>query len=224
MSDLSEIEQWEALKRWLRENGAYIVAGVAIGALLLTGWRWWNARADRIAVEAAGKYEQVMDAFNRNDRKAALARIDELKAEYPSSPYVDQANLSAARVMVENGELQPAADRLRAVMDNTDDRELALVARLRLARVQIALGKADDALATLANTDAGAFEPRFQEVRGDAYLAKGDKEAALREYRAARAVTGRQVVDTTMLDLKINDLLPASAAEKNSPSTASAGS
>ena len=152
------------------------------------------------------------------------ARIDELKAEFPSSPYVDQANLSAARLLVENGELQPAADRLRTVMDSTKDRELALVARLRLARVQIALGKADDALTTLANTDAGAFEPRFQEVRGDAYLAKGDKESALREYRAARTVTGRQVVDTTVLDLKINDLLPASAAEKNPPSTASAGS
>ncbi len=43
---------------------------------------------------------------------------------------------------------------------------------------------------TLGTADQGAFEGRFAEVRGDAYFAKGDKAAALREYRAARVAIG----------------------------------
>ena len=60
-------------------------------------------------------------------------------------------------------------------MEHTKDAELALVARLRLARVQIAQKKPDAALATLNGLKAGAFEPRYHEVLGDAYYAKGDK-------------------------------------------------
>ena len=60
------------------------------------------------------------------------------------------------------------------------------MARERLARVQIAQGKPDAALATLDGTDLGAFAARFQEARGDADFAKGEKAAALTQYRSAK--------------------------------------
>src|SRR5690606_4454272 len=75
----------------------------------------------------------------------------------------------------------------------------------------------DDALATLdAAGDPGAFAPRFQEVRGDAYHAKGNIEAALKEYRAARAADLAAVVDTQLLDLKIHDLASGGASSRAS--------
>src|SRR3954463_1345158 len=104
-------------------------------------------------------------------------------------------------------------------MDRTRDEQLALVARLRLARVQIAQNKPDEALATL-NTPPGAFEARFHEVRGDVYFAKNDKAGALKEYLAALASSDSRSVDTQALHLKINDLkvdapAPAAAAPAN---------
>jgi predicted negative regulator of RcsB-dependent stress response len=100
-------------------------------------------------------------------------------------------------------------------MDRTKDDELALVARMRLARVQLAQNKPDDALATLSAKPAGAFEARFHEVRGDIYFAKGNKPEALKEYLAALAGSDARSVDTQSLQLKINDLkaeAPAAAA------------
>lgn len=219
---LSEREQWEFLKSWVRENGLYIVAGVFIGALALAGWQWWKAHAERQALAAAAQYEQVIQSFGRGERAQGLALVDELQREHPSSPYADQANLAAARVFVESGELDKAADRLRTVMQNTKDRELGLIARLRLARVELAQNKPDEALATLSIADAGAFAPHYQEVRGDVHLAKGDKAAALREYRAARSQASRAVVDTELLDLKINDLLTDETGQRE-PSAAASG-
>src|SRR2546430_6084555 len=136
-----------------------------------------------------------------------------------ASPYTDQARLLAARLYVLGGELDRAAGELAAVAENSKDRDLALVARLRLARVQIAQGKADGALATLNAAQPGAFAAPYHEVRGDAYYAKGDKTAALKEYRGAQtggAQTGgaQTGAGDSLLTLKIADLAadaPASA-------------
>ena len=36
---LSEREQWDQIKAWLRDNGLWIIAGVVVGAVGLGGWR-----------------------------------------------------------------------------------------------------------------------------------------------------------------------------------------
>jgi len=203
---LSEKEQWEALKAWLKDNGAWIVAGVAAGALVLYGLRWWEGRQDRIGMEASEKYEQILAALDRGNRAQAFSLIGELERDHASSPYVDQAHLAEARMYVQSGELDKANASLKSVVDGTRDPQLALIARLRLARVEMAQNKFDDALATLdAAKDPGEFAPRYSEARGDIHYAKGDKTSALKEYRAAR--TGaRGATGTELLDLKINDL------------------
>jgi predicted negative regulator of RcsB-dependent stress response len=218
----SEKEQWEALKRWFRENGLWIVAGIGVGAAAIGGWNWWNAHIDKVNAEASGKYEQMLTDFERGDRSGALVVLGELERDYSSTPYVDQAKLAAARVYVESNDLDKAAAELQAVSQHSKDKPLALVARLRLARVQIAQQKSDDALATLNGVQPGAFGPRFHEVRGDADLAKGDKAGALAEYRAARAMDMGGGRDATLLDLKISDLVADSAPLPASGSPAAA--
>jgi predicted negative regulator of RcsB-dependent stress response len=115
-------------------------------------------------------------------------------------------------VYVDEGALDKAATELAGVAEHSSDQDLALIARLRLARVQIAQGKPDAALATLGGVPPGAFAGRFHEVRGDADYAKGDKAAALAEYRSAQAAGDG---DSALLRLKIADLAadaPAAAA------------
>ncbi len=210
---LSEREQWEALKRWLRENGPWIVAGVAVGVAGLFGWQWWNGHVSKVSAEASAKYEQLIVDFGRNDQSSALSTLGELERDYSSTPYVDQARLAAARFYVENNQLDKAATELDTVSRQSKDKQLAVVARLRLARVQIAQQKPDDALATLnAITDPGAFGPRIHEIRGDADLAKGDKAGALAEYRVARTMDmGGGGGGESLLDLKISDLVADAA-------------
>jgi predicted negative regulator of RcsB-dependent stress response len=204
---LSEKEQWERLISWVRVNGPWLVAGVAAAALVLFGLRWWQGRADERAQAASMQSRQIVDAFERRDRTRGIALIDALARAQPKSPYLDQANLIAARVFVEAGELDKAAIRLRSVMDTTPDRVLALVARERLARVEIAQNAPDAALATLAAVDPGSFAPRYHEVRADAFEAKKDFSSALKEYRAARETDTTGLIDPATLDLKINDLV-----------------
>jgi len=64
--------------------------------------------------------------------------------------------------------------------------------------------------------EPGAFGPRYHEVRGDAYYAKGDRAAALKEYRSAQA----GAAGDSFLALKIADLTADTPAP--APATAAA--
>lgn len=203
----NEQEQWERVKLWLRDNGLWLLAGVVIGVGALAGWRWWEQRVEQRAQAASARYEEILGAFNRSDRTRAFTLIDSLRAEFPSSPYADQADLAGARDLVDQNDLAKAAERLERVMKGSKDEQLKLVARLRLARVQLAQGNADTALATLDAAQAGAFAPRFDEVRGDARLAKGDRTGALAAYEKARDADKDGVLDQVSLGLKIADLV-----------------
>jgi predicted negative regulator of RcsB-dependent stress response len=217
---LSEDEKLEQLTGWLRANIPWILLGLAAGGLIVGGWRWWQYRSDNNGIAAAQAYVQVLDAFQRGDRTRGLDLVQQLGQNHPGSPYVDQADLAAARLLLETGQVDRAASYLTVVMNGARDPQLQLVARLRLARVQVAQNHPDAALATLGTADRGAFEGRFAEVRGDAYFAKGDKAGALREYRAARLALGPPESANDLLDLKINDLAgdatstPAAAVPK----------
>ena len=216
---LSEKEQWEQIRTWVRENGLWVVAGVALAAAGLQGWRWWQSHLDERGVRASAAYTRMIDALEKGDRTQAFVRLGELERDFPSSPYADQGKLLAARVYVEGKELDKAAHELETVMNNTKDHELSLVARMRLARVEIAQGKPDAALATLNAVEPGAFAARYHEVRGDAWYAKGDKTAALPEYRSAAG--NPELGDAALLDLKIADLAadaPPATAPAPTPS------
>ena len=217
---LSETEQWERLKAWLRAYSPWILAGVVVALGGLAGWNWWQDRLNRRGTDASARYEQMTDALQKNDPTRAKAIAAELEKDFPDSPYVDQAHFFEARLAVEANDLPKAEALLKGIMDRTKDDQLALIARVRLARVQLAANKPDEARATLDAKPAGAFEARFHEVRGDVLFAKGDKAGALKEYLAALAGSDGRSVDTQSLQLKINDLkadapAPAATAQAN---------
>jgi predicted negative regulator of RcsB-dependent stress response len=221
---LNEREQWEALKRWVRENGPAIVAGVAIAALGLGGYRWWQARQNAADLAAGAMYIQMENAFAQGNRTQAFIFLGDLERQYPSSPYADQAKLASARAFVEDGDLTRAADELRDVTLHSRDSVLRLIARQRLARVQIAQHQPSEAIATLNGADPGALAPQYAEARGDAYYAMGDKSAALAQYRLARATDTAGETNPGLLDLKISDVaadVAKSAAPQGAGPTAS---
>lgn len=211
MDEWSETEQWEWLKTQIREYGLWVLGGILLGGAGIYGWFAWQSHQDEVGRQASEKYEQVRDAFAKGDRSDGLIALGELERDYASTPYVDQGRLAAARSDVEAGELDQAAQELGKVATGSKDPDLARIARLRLARVQIAQGKPDAALATLEDMNPGAFEPRYHEVRGDAFYAKGDKATALTEYRKAIASDLEGTGDHTLLQLKIADLAAPAA-------------
>jgi predicted negative regulator of RcsB-dependent stress response len=216
---LSEREQWEALKRRVRENAPAVLAGVAVAVAGLGGYHWWQNRVNNVNLAAGATFIEMENAFAQGNRPQAFILLGLLEREYPSSPYADQAKLASAKAFVEDGELARAAAELQDVMQHSHDSVLSLIARQRLARVQIAQQQPAAALATLNGAKPGALAPQYAEARGDAYYAMGDKANALAQYRVARTKAGNET-DTGLLDLKISDLAADAAAPAASQSAA----
>jgi predicted negative regulator of RcsB-dependent stress response len=202
--DLDPREQWERVLVWLREQGPWMLGTILVVFAGFWGWRYWQSRNDTRDMAAGTRYEQVLTELGQGHLAQGRTLADQLIHDYPGTAYADQAELLAARIDVQDNRLPDAATRLSRVMDSSHDAELKLLARLRLARVQLAQDKPDTAIATLAAVDPGAFAGRYAEVRGDALLAKGDRAGALKAYLAAR--NGGDSVDGQLLQLKIDDL------------------
>jgi predicted negative regulator of RcsB-dependent stress response len=218
---LSEEEQWDALKRWVRTNGPSVLGLVLIMLAAYSGWTWWKRHTDQQALAASAAYDGILLTFDSGKTDDAIAQIEALRRNYPKSAYVVAADLAAAKVFVGRNELDKAVQRLESVANNAPDKQLRPIARLRLARVQSAQGQYDKALATLAAGDAGAHQSAYAEVRGDVLLAKGDAAAALKEYMAARKLVGSDDEGIAgvgeSLDLKINDLRATISATTPNP-------
>jgi predicted negative regulator of RcsB-dependent stress response len=203
---LSEREQIDRVRIWIRENAPWAIAGVLLGVGLLVGWQQYQGWNEGKSQQASQKYEQTLEALSRGDSDAANTIARQLKTDYEKTPYADMAALALARFYVEDGKLPEAAKYLEDVMNTSKDEELKLVARLRLARVQRAQGNADAALATLNAAQPGGFAPAFAEVRGDLLYDKGDRAAALAAYREAAAAEAAGLVDAELVQLKIDEV------------------
>jgi predicted negative regulator of RcsB-dependent stress response len=134
-----------------------------------------------------------------------------LTGEYADTPYAEQATLVLARMDVDGGDFAAAEAKLARVADGSKDPDLRTVARIRLARVQLAQGRYDDALATLDKVAAPSVEARVLELKGDVKLAQGDRAGALEQWQRADTALAADPASTGQLDaellrLKIDEL------------------
>ena len=203
---LSEKEQIDKIRKWWKENGTFVIAGLVLGIGGIAGWNYWHAYKLQQAEEAGAVYAAIATNVDSRNFTQADAELDTLESDYGASPYLDQARLLIARVRVEQGDLAGAAVLLKKIVDDSSDPELALIARVRLARVLIADGVADEALQVLSLKDAGIFTPKFHELRGDIFAGRGEVEAAREEYLLAMTDSTGGVIDTQVIQFKLDAL------------------
>ncbi len=214
----SEQEQVEALKAWWDKNGRSTLVGLAVMLLSVVGWQQWDGHRKGIAEAASTHYQKMVEMMDK-DSNSAMEAGRALIASYPDSIYAVMASMAMAKLAVEQKDLDGAAAHLHSAMQQSDQPELAALARLRLARVELAQGKHDAALATLA---AGESSASSDELRGDILLSQGNADAARDAY--TRAVEGysetpdkREIVQMKLDDLAVATSVPSSAASTENP-------
>ena len=204
----NEQDQTEALKKWWKENGVSIVAGLVIGIGALVGWQSWQAYSAHRSAQASLIYEQVVGLAREGDLEQARRLGDDLAGEYDGTAYPSLALLTLARHLVAAGDLEAAEARLRQVMDGAKPEALRHVARLRTARVLHARGQEAEALALLEGTPPAAFRGAYAELRGDLLRRQGDPEGARAAYQEALAHRV-SAANQELLRMKLADLGPA---------------
>ena len=208
---LSEKEQIEQIRDWWRENGWYLIGGLALGALILFGWNRFNSYEDAQGEAASELFVELRQAIGDDAPGDARSLLAQLRESYSGSPYTDQAGLVVAVMRMDAGQMSGAGDELRYVMEETSDSELSLIARLRLARVLAQQEEYDEALATL-DVESGGFSGRYNEVLGDIHVELGDLVSARAAYTAALITEESNLVDRNLVQMKLEELSSLNAA------------
>ncbi len=202
---LTDEQQAERAREWIRENGLYIAAGVVLGLGGLFGWQQWGDWQTQRAGDASIVWEQMRDAieggrYNEVDESLAL-----LEQEYAATPYLDQARLALARMYIDRNDAEAAIAQLRMLVAKAGDRQLQKVAELRLVQLLIAEQQYDEALALLGKEDGSALAALRSELRGDAEYARGNFAAASAAYEAALQGDIGNVIDRGFVQMKFDD-------------------
>ena len=201
---LTEEERVEALQRWWKENKSSLFMGLAMGLLIIIGWKYWQGHQQAQREQASLTYHLMGRAIAAKQPEEAVKMGQQLIESYPSTTYAEFARISLAKLKVEAGDLEAARLRLEEEVKQGHDETLKELARLRLARVLLARGEADAGIVLLQGTEstAGKFSALFEEVRGDLLIAAKRPEEARTAYQKAKELGNR----SPLLDLKIHDL------------------
>lgn len=211
-ANLTDDEKLEQIKKWWSENGGSIVTGVVLGLAVLFGGKAWFSWQEKNAQNASNLYTVLMNSMAGGDAMAVSQRAGVLVTEYGDTPYAALASLALAKVRIEAGDLVAAQAQLEWVLENSKSDMLLDTARLRLARVLIAMENLDAAETLLNQVAKGdAFEPLYTEVRGDVYVARGNLTAANQAYQEALAATAAGSPGQHLLELKYRSTQVVSA-------------
>ncbi len=200
---LSEEEQVEELKKWWKENGKSIIAGVVLGLGGVFGWRAWVDYQDNQAAQAAARFEQLSGAVASGQPKQAEEIAKGLFEQYKGSSYTLFSALELAKAKVQQGDTEAAKAQLKWVLEQKAEPSLQQIARIRLARLHLTTGDLDATEALLKSAPRDAFRGNIAELMGDLALARGDRDAARAAYREA---LDNDVGNQAVVQMKLDDL------------------
>jgi predicted negative regulator of RcsB-dependent stress response len=215
----TEEQQVEAIKKWFKQNGLSTFLTIAIGFALVFGWQFWTSHMEEKQQAASVIYQDMIEALAlvknpaEAEKQASTVRHlgGQLIDEYSDLHYARFAALAIAKLEVEKGDLDAAAERLQWVAGKEKGKSLGNVAKVRLARVLSAQQKYDEALAVLSDPLDSSIRILAEEVKGDIYTRAGKAADARMAYQTSIDLAnsvGAQM--DGLLQMKLNDLAVAS--------------
>lgn len=205
---LTDEQQAEIVRSWLRDNGGYLLGGLALGLGALFGLNQWEKYQQGSAEQASALYDNIVGAILAERPTSANQYIVSLEESHRNSPYLDQARLMMAKSHMDRNEFEVAASYLAQIIADTGSSEIAHIARLRLARIRLHQQQYDEALNVLNAAEGNsAFQTRYHEVLGDVYVAMNQPNEAREQYRLALGDAAQNVaVDRVYVQAKLDAL------------------
>ena len=201
----TEEEQIEAVKRWWGENGRTVVFAVVIGVSGSFGWQFWQDSKQEGREQAALEYWQFVEFLEKDFISIDVSEPDiignKIKSDFPKSNYSKFAAMHLARIYVDEKNFDKAETELRWVVKKSKpDDAIGQVASIRLARVLAAMGESTQAIEMLSSKQYASFKALRATVLGDIMWDLGKKEAALKEYQAARDLSDGAFVPPRLME------------------------
>jgi len=204
---LSEKEQIQYIREWWQENRSYILTALIIVIGGITGNNAWKSSIIEKQLSASSLYESLAVEISENNLEAGEIITDQISEDYSDTVYYEKAKLAMAYFYMSQSRDEDAANSLRSILSKSSDSELSLIAEMRLAKIMLYQKKYQEVIDMLKGNTGHAFETKYSELLGDAYFGLEEFDKAEFAYMAALQNTNQaQIVDASLIQMKINDL------------------
>ena len=194
----TEDEQAEQIKKWLKENGPQIIAGIVMGLSGIWGFDYYNNYQNEQAINARSAYLSVVS----NPNSPALTT---LQSDHTDSGYAQQSILMMAKHAVSAGNYQQALEHLSPLL-KSENEFIAHTAKLRSAAIYLQIGSYDQALSNLDADENSVFSALYNHTKGDISLAQNNIDSAKKYYQLALAQLSTDSELRALIQIKLNDL------------------
>ncbi len=196
-------EQMEAMKKWFKDNGKWILTAILIGLAISFGWHTWQQQKLQGNEQASSLYEQLLSANEQNNPQAIQQMTEEMIKRYPKTEYATLASFIATKAFIYENKFAEALAKLQWIIDHTTSSSLRQIARLRMARVQLSQNQIDEAQKTIQVVNDPIFQPAIDEIQGDIYNAKKDSAKARQYYQSAQSGYAAILGEDVLLSIKL---------------------
>jgi predicted negative regulator of RcsB-dependent stress response len=203
-------EKVEAIKKWLKDNGMWIIVGAAVGFGGVYGYRYMEAEKERHFKTASYTYSQLLKVKGDDAKKAEYENLSkELTTQFQDTIYNAYARFHIAQNEIENGALDKAVSQYEAIIKAYPKHAMSHIALIRKARVMTQNGQAEQAATLLEKAEKGEFFSQYAYTLGDIYMLLGQKDKARIAYTDAMDKGEGTVGSDPMLKIKLDSLAAA---------------
>lgn len=200
---MSDKEEVQMVKAWWKEYGYYILFTVLFVLIAKFGWHRYQQYQNVRLEQASSIYMQTLDLLAQKKNDEVKLFGEKLIKDYSRSVYASLAAFILAKIAVEANDLKLADERLQFIVKKSSSKKLRQIARIRDARVLVAMKKSQEAIDLLASIDDKSYLSEINEVLGDAWLNAGKANEAEESYRKAITLDESKKTPSPLLKMKM---------------------
>ncbi len=205
MSHIDDQERVEQIKAWWKKYGNFCLGGLVIAMLAISGWQYWSRHTQMLQEEASSLYQTMLYQEYAEDITGASKTANQLIGQYSDTMYANFAALYLAGNEATSGQYDTAVAQLNWVIVHASENTMVTdLARLRLARLNLAMQNPQAALNTLSQVSTDSAM-KF-EITGDAEVALGQIAAAKQAYQQAMMALPPESQEASMIQMKLYQL------------------
>ena len=198
-------QQSEHFKNFYNLHKFKIFSAIAVFLVAFFAYQYLESVNQSNDEEASQLFQDVIVSKIGNIDEIK-SKVDELQNDFSNSPYAARASIYYSKLLVETGDYTAAAKELIWASGENIEPSIQSMANYLLGNLYLVEKKLDEALEVANKIITDGYIGLANDLKGDIYLAKGDKENAIKSYELALKYFGGQGELHKVIENKLNSI------------------
>jgi len=198
-------QQSEHFKNFYNLHKFKIFSAIAVFLVAFFAYQYLESVNQSNDEEASQLFQDVIVSKIGNIDEIK-SKVGELQNDFSNSPYAARASIYYSKLLVEAGDYTAAAKELIWASGENIEPSIQSMANYLLGNLYLVEKKLDEALEVANKIITDGYIGLANDLKGDIYLAKGDKENAIKSYELALNYFGGQGELHKVIENKLNSI------------------